>query len=414
MEIKIPGSKSITNRLLILAALSKQKIEIKNVASSTDSFYLIEALKKLGFKIDQYKDSLTIEKDNSLNVEKNIYTHNAGTTTRFLKAMSTLLNQELIISGDKRMHQRPIKALTDALNQLGAKTSCTNGCPPIKILPQTPTGGTCKLPGNISSQYLSAILMASPFFKSDTTIHIEDDLCSKPYVDITLNLMEEFGLEVKNDNYKIFTIKGSQSPSPKNIYTVESDASSASYIGALSIILNKPIGIPNLSKKSLQGDIQFLDLLEKMGATIKEHNNSIKITPPEKLKSLGEIDMNHIPDLVMTFAVLAGLSKETTTITNIANLRIKECDRISALECELQKLGAKVKTGKDWIRVSGPYKIISNTEINTYEDHRIALAFGMLTSIFSELKIENPKVVEKSFKNFWEQLNLITNESQHN
>ncbi|PIZ75152.1 3-phosphoshikimate 1-carboxyvinyltransferase [Candidatus Peregrinibacteria bacterium CG_4_10_14_0_2_um_filter_38_24] len=389
IKILVPGSKSIAARALILAALHDKKIKIKNIPTCDDTKYLINALKKLE------------KKSSTKNKDIKIFTGNAGTTTRFLTAFCALKidpkqKETIIIYGDKRMNERPIKELTSALNQLGAKIETTGGnkknCPPIKIYPSEITGGKVKIRGDISSQYISALMMISKFTKKKTTIKIEKKLCSKPYIKITEKLIKEF----ENENLKKFT--------------VESDASSASYIGEYAAINpDKKIILKNLTKNSIQGDIKFLEYLSKMGCKITEHKNYTEIEGMSTIKPLNNIDMNATPDLVMTFSVLAMFANGTTKITHISNLRIKETDRLQALENEIKKFGIKVKTGKDFIKIHGNPNLIakkykSPISINTYNDHRIAMAFGVLNSKIPKLKIENPKCVSKSYPTFWKDL----------
>ncbi len=411
INISIPGSKSITNRAIILAALSKGTTILENAAICDDSTYMINGLKKLGIKIHQKGSTVKIigtgGKFQKQKNKINIYTGNAGTTTRFLTALATLTGNEIIIDGDKRMRERPIKELVKALTQLGAKIEMTRDCPPLHIYPSKLHGGKISLPGNISSQYLSAILLISPFIPAKTTINIEQKLCSRPYVDMTIRIAKHFEI-----------------PQNKTIL-IESDASCASYFGAYAALHpDKQILLQNIHENSIQGDIKVLKYLEKMGCKITEQKNGTLVQGPHKLKSLGTVDMNETPDLVMTFAVLAMFTEGKTKITNIGNLRIKETDRISALENELKKLGARVKTGKDWIEIESPFPGMKNPtckfthvsenqnktktrqsrQVHTYDDHRMAMSFGIITDIFRNLTIENPSCVSKSYTTFWKEL----------
>jgi len=382
ISITTPGSKSISNRALFLSAFSDKPIKFKNLADCDDTAYMLQGLKKL-------KGKSPIK----------IYTGNAGTTTRFLTALSTLTGKKVIIDGDKRMRERPIEPLAKALNNLGAKVKTTNGCPPLTIEPQKLTGGRISLPGNISSQYISAILMIAPFAEKETIIDVEQELCSKPYIKMTTEVLKTFGIKVLNKNFKQLKIKPTKAKFPTS-YTVESDASSASYIGGYAALHpEKAITIKNLPKKSIQGDIKFLDYLKKMGRRMP-------------LKALGKVDMNETPDLVMTFAVLGAYAKGTTHITNIENLRIKETDRIRALKQELTKLGIKVKTTKNSIKIEGNPDLRENPPtheiiIETYNDHRMAMCFGMIQDLIPNLKIKNPNCVSKSYSTFWKDLKLM-------
>lgn len=420
MSIKItpPGSKSLTNRALILATLKNGKTIIKNAALCDDTHYMINGLKKLGAKILQNKSKIIfkgIKAQSKIEASAKgssikIYTGNAGTTTRFLTALSTLRGENIIINGDSRMKERPIQELTKALNKLGAKIETNKGFPPIKISSQKITGGKISLPGNISSQYLSALLMTMPFAQKATIIKIEKNLCSKPYAEMTLKVLQSFGIKIINKNFKQFIIKPNQKIKSPKTYTIESDASSASYIGAYAAIHpKKTIIIDNINANSLQGDIKMLKYLQKMGCKLTKTKNGIQIKGPKELKSIKKVDMNDTPDLVMTFAVLAMFTKGKTHITNIENLRIKETDRIEALKNEIKKFGIKVKTTSSSIEIEGnPYLMDSLKDkiinIETYSDHRIAMSFGVIKDLFRKMKIKNPSCVSKSYSTFWKDL----------
>ncbi len=393
MLIKVPGSKSITTRARALAALSGSEVTLQNAAVCDDSKYMLKGLMKIGF---QEKEPIKI------------FTGNAGTATRFLTAIASITDKKTIIAGDKHMATRPIKPLVDALNKLGAKIKCPTGCPPVMIYDQPPIGGEIKIPGDISSQYITALLMIAPFLEEPTTIKITGQLASKPYVEMTIKMMKDFGLKVANKNFKEFTIKPQNAKPPKT-YHIEGDCSSASYLGAFAALNPKsPVTLENISENSLQGDIKFLQYLKKMGCTIPHSGKKIKIQGPRQLKSLGTIDMNETPDLVMTFAVLAMFTEGETRITNIANLRIKETDRLAALENEIKKFGIKVRAGKDFIAVTGgPLDFNKKIAVETYDDHRIAMCFGILLNKFPNLKIKNPECVRKSYPDFWKHMSKL-------
>ncbi|MEK7673028.1 MAG: 3-phosphoshikimate 1-carboxyvinyltransferase [Patescibacteria group bacterium] len=452
ISISIPGSKSLSNRALVLAALNKGKTTLVNIADCDDTSFMISGLKKLGIKIKENKDYLEIEgcggnfKKSKKTIE--IYTGNAGTTTRFLAALATITGNEVVINGDERMRERPISELTKALTTLGADIKTTNGFVPLKISAKKLVGGLVKIPGNISSQYLSAILLVAACAKSDVKIRIEQELCSKPYLLMTLKLLKEFGIKFQNKNFEQIVIKPLNNQLRKSEkyqeaaktarleqkkYTIESDASSASYFGAYAALHpNKPILLKNIHKNSLQGDIKFLEYLKKMGCKISQKKDGTIVQGPKILKSLGTVDMNETPDIVMTFAILALFTEGKTKITNIGNLRIKETDRLQALENEINKLAkfanlnVKVKTGKDWIEIKNNESAqinrgnsvhknpvesktrlrqsSDNATISTYNDHRMAMSFGILTNIFPFIKIENPGCVSKSYMTFWDDL----------
>src|SRR3989339_414014 len=411
IKINISGSKSITNRILILCALSNQKILIKNIGICEDVICMIDSLKKLGIKILRKGNDLEITGNNGNFAKQNkklikLNTKNAGTTTRFLTALCVFCKNNILIDGNSRIKERPIKELTDALKNLGANIKTDNGYLPLKISPTVKTGGSIKIKGNISSQFISALLLTQFLSKQNTVINIEQKLYSRPYIEMTIKLLNQLGIKVLNKNFKQLMIKGNQVPKSQKIIKIEPDASSASYIGEFCAINKKSAIIENLNKNSIQGDIKFLDYLKKMGCKISNEKEGIKITGPKLLKPLGKIDFNETPDLVMTFAVLAMFAKGKTKICNIENLRIKESDRISALENEIKKFGIKVNTGKDFIEIQGSREILeknhlSKITINTYNDHRIAMCFGVLRNLFPNMKIENPSCVKKSYVNFW-------------
>jgi 3-phosphoshikimate 1-carboxyvinyltransferase len=396
LKIAVPGSKSIANRALILNHLCGDKTELKNLPDCDDVKLMLKALNDI--KNHQGTGPLQLN------------TGFAGTTTRFISAVTSLLPYPCTIDGSQRMRERPIKELTDALRQLGASLTDNEGFPPIEINSIIPKGGKLTIKGHISSQYLSAILMIAPFLQENTEIDIEGDLCSKPYIDITLNLLEQFGLKVENENYKKFKIEGQQVPEAPKSLKIEADCSSASYIGAYAALNpSKEIIITNLSLESIQGDIKFIEYLKTMGCKIETAENGITIKGPQNLSSLGEIDMNSTPDLVMTFAVLAIFTEGTTIIKNVANLRIKETDRLEALQNELTKIEVKVETGPDYIKITGQKEIHAtiNAEIETYEDHRMAMSFGILTNNYPGIKIQNPVCVSKSYTTFWNDINKL-------
>ncbi len=399
VKLKIPGSKSIANRALILNFLTGGKTTLKNIPDCDDTKYMSEGLEKLKSSAKSVK----------------IHTGNAGTITRFLIATATLTGKTVVIDGEKRMRERPVQELLDTLKQLGAKIESPKNRLPVKILPSKPRGGKIKMTGRTSSQFLSAILMIGPFLENPTEIKVEHKVCSKPYIDMTLKLMRNFGIPPKNitvcKNFRNFKIEPiiEEHSVPKS-YTIESDATSASYMGAyVALRPGEKVFLLGLNKKSIQGDIKFLTYLERMGCKIEEQEKGVLITSPKKLKSLGTVDMNDTPDLVPTFAVLSSQTEGRTIIKNIATLRLKECDRILALKNELTKLGAKIKTDKDSISIEKGKAPLRDISISTYNDHRIAMSFAILQGVLPNinLKIENPECVSKSYTTFWEDLSRL-------
>ncbi len=405
--IKIPGSKSYSNRALVVAALAKGETTLENLLDCEDTQVMIEALKKMGIQVEKQKKAIVINPIEKLRYDGEIFVAGAGTTTRFLTALCVLGVGKIKLHGIERMHQRPIEDLVEALKpiidgNIEAETVNAQGkkCPPVLIDSKALKGGKTSLKGNTSSQYLSALLMVSPRAESNVEIEILGELTSKPYVDITLDVMKQFGVEVDNQDYKKFVVKTGQNYQGRS-YRVESDASSMSYFLAAAAITGGKIKIDGANSKSVQGDIHFIDVLEMMGCKIEKGEDFLEIQGPEKLKAI-EVDLNNMPDTAQTLAVLAAVADGTTKITGIATLKVKETDRIKALETELGKVGIKAEAGTDSLIIHGGQP--SGTTIATYNDHRMAMSFSVLGLKVSGIKIENPECVSKSFPNFFEKL----------
>lgn len=399
-EIAVPGSKSYTNRALIVSALAGGRTIIEKPSLCDDVNYMVNALNKLGVKVIKKRGCLEVYgAGGKLKVqEKKLYLGNAGTTMRFLTAFAALANGKIILTGNKRMKERPIQDLVDGINKLGANAKTDNGYPPVTIEGKNLTGGKIELNGDKSSQFLSSILMAAPYAKNDVKIEVIN-LTSKPYVDMTLNVMKEFGVKVINNNYKMFLVKNNQKYKAKR-YIVEGDASSASYFFASAAITKGKVKVKNINPKLMQGDIYFADILKKMGCRIKKGKDFIEVQGSD-LRGVN-IDMNQTPDIVQTLGVVAAFAKTNTKITNVANLRIKETDRIEALATELRKIGAKVCELKDGLLIK-PDKL-HGAEIKTYNDHRMAMSFAIAGLKIDGIKIKNPECVNKSFPEFWDKL----------
>lgn len=402
--IEAPPSKSYTNRALIIAALAKGRSMLINPLFSDDTNYMITALMQFGIRIDRKGNNLIVYGSNgNLNQpKKKIFVGNAGTTMRFLASLSSLVKGQTTITGDKRMLQRPIKDLLDALHQLGVRSESNNGMPPIKIYGGVLNGGTIRLNGNISSQFLSSILMCAPYAKHGITINMIGNLASKPYVDITLDIMKSFGINVKNLNYKRFMIANVKKYSAKN-YAIEGDASSASYFFAAGAITKGNVRIKNINPGSKQGDIKFVDLIKRMGCGVKKGRGFIEVQG-HSLKSI-DVDMNDMPDVVPTLAVTSLFADSTTTIRNVSNLRVKETDRLRALAVELRKVGAEAKETEDCIIIKR--RRLRKAIIETYNDHRMAMSFAIAGLAVNGIRIKNPACVSKSFPDFWKKFGQL-------
>ncbi len=402
--IEAPPSKSYTQRALIIAALADGTSIIKNPLLSNDTNYMISALGQLGVKIIKNGNNLIVHgKNGKLNSSKNkIFVGNAGTTMRFITSLASLAEGETVITGDKRMQQRPIQDLLNVLNQLGIKSESNNGLPPVKIYGNSFNGGNVKLKGDVSSQFLSSVLMCAPYAKKATTISIIGNLASKPYVDITLDVMNNFGVNVKNLNYKRFIVNNNRKYKAGS-YKIEGDASSASYFFAAAAIAKGKIMVKNINPDSKQGDIKFVDILKKMGCGVKKGKDFVEVQG-NRLKSI-YVDMNDMPDVVPTLAVTSLFAESTTTIRNVQNLRFKETDRLKALAFELRKIGANVEETNDGLKIRR--RRLQKAIIETYNDHRMAMSFAIAGLAINGIKIKNPNCVAKSFPDFWKKFNSL-------
>jgi len=398
-EIEVSGSKSYTNRALIISSLARGKTILKKPLISDDTKHMINALRLLGVKI-KIKDSEFEIMPKALHpAEDELFIGNSGTSARFLTAFAALIPGKTKITGEKRMQQRPIKELLFAIEQLGIKYQCESFCPPLEIKGGTLVGGDCEINGEESSQYLTAILMIAPYSQKDITIKIKGELSSKPFVDMTIDIMKKFGVKVENENYKTFIIKAGQRYRGGE-YTIEADMTAASYFFAAPAIVGGTVRVKNINPDTKQGDINFIYALEKMGCKINKGKDFIEVSKTKELKPI-EIDMNSMPDVAQTLAVTALFANGTTKIRNIANLRIKETDRIKATVTELRKLGAKVIESDSGMIIQPPVNGFKPARIKTYNDHRMAMSFALTGLRIPGIKIENPECVNKTFPEFW-------------
>ena len=405
--VKMPGSKSISNRVLLLAALADGETRVENLLDSDDTRVMLNALELLGVRIE--RDSATVRGGSFPNKSADLHLGNAGTAFRPLTAVLALAGGDYRLSGAPRMHERPIGDLVDALRALGARIDYLGkeGFPPLALHPGTIRGGApLRVRGEVSSQYLSALLMAAPLAGSETRIEVEGELISKPYVEITLALMRRFGVKVERDGWKTFTVPARRYASPGGI-RVEGDASSASYFLAAGAIAGGPVRVEGVGRGSIQGDVRFTEVLAKMGAKISWGEDWIEASASGgKLKPI-DADLNHIPDAAMTAAVAALFADGTSTLRNIASWRVKETDRIAAMAAELRKLGAVVEEGADSIRITPPAALRSAT-IATYGDHRMAMSFSLAALGGIRVRIDDPACVAKTFPEYFAALASIS------
>ena len=411
-EIFLPGSKSLSNRALLIAALAKGKTKITNLLVSDDINYMLNALKSLGveYALSDCGTECTVVGNNGFFKTKEpleLYLGNAGTAMRPLCAALAASEGEFILTGEERMKERPIGHLVDALAQLGSDIEYLENkdYPPLRIKGKALTGNTVTIDGSISSQFLTSILIIAPLLTTDTNIEIEGELVSKPYIDITLDIMHRFGINVQNNDYTSFTVSGNQSYQALEKYMVEGDASSASYFLAAGAIKGGEITVHGVGKLSVQGDKHFADVLEKMGADVHWKDESITVVG--KPLTAVDMDMNHIPDAAMTIATTALFATGTTTIRNIYNWRVKETDRLFAMATELRKVGAEVVEGEDYISITPP-KALKHAEIDTYNDHRIAMCFSLVALSDTAVTINDPKCTAKTFPDYFEKLAQVS------
>ena len=417
-EITLPGSKSISNRVLLLSALCQkgQVTRVRDVLDSDDTRVMLAALNTLGVSITQVSEhdyDVIGTGGEFTNKDANLFMGNAGTAIRPLTAVLALQQGTYHLHGVPRMHERPIGDLLEALVQIGVQVEYKGnaGYPPFTLAPaRIPEGElSLSIKGNVSSQFLTAVLMAAPLLNRNVTIHVIGELISKPYIEITLNLMARFGVQVAREGWSSFTIAaGSQYQSPKEIF-VEGDASSASYFIALGAIGGGPINIYGVGLSSIQGDVKFADALQMMGANVMMGANWVEVRGIEgdALRAI-ELDCNHIPDAAMTLATAALFAKGTTRLTNIASWRVKETDRLSAMATELRKVGATVVEGADFIEITPPAADAwRHAEIDTYDDHRMAMCFSLLALSKVGVTISEPECVAKTFPTYFEVLQKL-------
>lgn len=410
-SVRLPGSKSISNRVLLLAALADGETEVRDLLASDDTERMLEALQTLGvgvthlggeaWKIAGCGGRFPVR-------QAELFLGNAGTAFRPLTAALALAGGDYLLKGVARMHERPIGDLVDGLRQLGADVTYlgNDGYPPLQLKPaMIRPDGAVKVRGDVSSQFLTGLLMALPLTGETVTVEVVGELISKPYIEITLATMARFGVVVERDGWQRFTVKaGSRYVSPGTVY-VEGDASSASYFLALGAIGGGPLRVEGVGADSIQGDVRFAEALAQMGAIIDTGPNWMSARAPQGGLVAVDLDCNHIPDAAMTLATAALFARGTTTLRNIASWRVKETDRIAAMATELRKLGAEVEEGADYIKVTPA--AIRPAAIDTYDDHRMAMCFS-LAAFATPLRINDPKCVAKTFPDYFERFAAVT------
>ena len=408
--VQLPGSKSISNRVLLLAALAKGKTQVRGLLDAEDTRVMLDALQKLDVRIDTRDfDSLVVAGEGRILPKKrDLFLGNAGTAFRPLTAALAVCGGEYRLMGKPRMHERPIRDLVEPLRRIGASIDYTGneGYPPLAIRTGSiKVEGPIPMRGNVSSQYLSALLMALPI-AGGGTVQIEGELISKPYVTITLNMMRKFGNEVTVNGWRSFDVPGYDYVAPAEIY-VEGDASSASYFLAAGAIAGGPVRVTGVGRDSIQGDVRFTEVLAAMGANVDLGPDWIEVSSSGRLKPI-DMDLNHIPDAAMTAAVTALFATGPSTIRNIGSWQVKETDRITAMARELRKLGAVVVEGPDFLKITPPAKLNAGVAIDTYDDHRMAMCFALAALGGVPVRINDPECVAKTYPAYFVEFDRLT------
>ena len=413
--IRLPGSKSISNRTLLLAALAQGETLIHDLLISDDVERMLDALTTLGVTWRRDEDVYRITGVNGPfpNKRADLFLGNAGTAFRPLTAALALCGGHYRLSGVPRMHERPIGDLVDALRQVGAVIAYlqNEGFPPLEISPASLVeNNVVRVRGDVSSQFLTGLLMALPLTGRPMTIKVIGELISKPYVEITLNLMERFGVQVARDGWCGFTLAARSAYRSPGAIHIEGDASSASYFLAAGAIAQGPVRVEGVGRASIQGDVRFVEALQHLGAHVAMGDNWIEVAAPEvgRLRAF-DLDLNHIPDAAMTLAIAALFTDGPCRLRNIASWRVKETDRISAMATELRKVGADVEEGEDYLRITPPpaAKFTPSALIDTYDDHRMAMCFSLVSLAGVPVRINDPNCVAKTFPDYFQRFAAI-------
>lgn len=410
--VRPPGSKSITNRALIVAALAEGNTQLTGVLDSQDTQVMIESLNRLGIKVEHDRENCCVEVAGCggkiPQSEASLWLENSGTSIRFLTALCAVGHGEYVLDGNQRMRQRPIQDLVESLQQLGVDVACENdtGCPPVRVNARGLSGGETSISGSVSSQYLSALLMVAPMALGPITIAIQGAMVSKPYLDITLGVMAQFGVTIDRIQSDVWRIQPQTYQRP-GAYDIEPDASAASYFFAAAAITGGKVTVEGLNQDALQGDINFIRVLEDMGCQIKQDRNSITVQGGP-LKGI-DVDMNDISDTAQTLAAVALFAEGPTRIRNVAHIRHKETDRLAAIATELKRLGVQVEETEDAVTIH-PGEI-QPAIIETYDDHRMAMSFALVGLKIPGIQIADPGCTRKTYPNFFDDLERLCGQS---
>jgi 3-phosphoshikimate 1-carboxyvinyltransferase len=398
---RVPGSKSITNRALVLAALAEGESRLEGVLHSDDTRHMRAGLEALGIRIDDDGPTTLVVHGGRSRLrrpEKPLFIGNSGTTVRFLAAVAALVPGPVTLEGDEHMARRPLQDLADGLRQLGVTVDCPTGCPPLTVHGGKLPGGRVRMHGGRSSQYFSALLLAGAAADGELEVEVEGRLVSRPYVEITRRMVADFGGRV-DEAGEGFSVR--RATYAARTYAIEPDASSASYPFALAAATGGAITVPDLGEGALQGDYRFVEVLALAGAEVTRHGNATTVRGVGALRGV-DVDMHDISDTVMTLAAIAPLASGITRITNVANIRIKETDRLAAVVAELERLGQFVAHGQDFVTIEP--RPIQHALVRSYSDHRMAMSFAVLGAAAGGVSIEDPSCVAKTYPGFWDDL----------
>jgi 3-phosphoshikimate 1-carboxyvinyltransferase len=408
LDLAVQGSKSLTNRALIAAALAPGMTKLVNASFSDDSKYLATALNQIGIPVEtrDKDDVILVNGGKPLKSDGEFFMGNAGTALRFFTSFVCLGKGQYEIDGEARMRERPIGGLVEALRKLGAEVryEMSDGCPPLAIKANGLKGGKTVVAGDTSSQFISSLLLSAPGASGPVEIEVEGEVASKPYIEITLDVMRDLGVPVEREAYRRFRIPAGSRYQSK-VYKIEADGASANYFLAMAAVTAGKARVRGVGSRSHQGELKFAAILEQMGCTVKMFPEAIEVTGNGPLKGV-DVDMNDCPDSVQTLAAVALFAKGVTRVRNVKNLRVKETDRIAAIAKECAKLGANVDEMEDGFALTPPAKV-GSAEIETYKDHRMAMSFAVAAVAAPGILIKDPDCVSKSFPGFFEQLGTL-------
>ena len=412
-DVDIPGSKSQTNRALVMAALADGLTRVENALDSEDTRMMVRSLRSMGFGIERSNGAelrVAGEGGRIPTGSAELHVGNSGTTARFLTALAGLAHGSYTIDGVARMRQRPIQDLVDGLRPLGVDvvSASGNGCPPVTVRGAGLTGGLTRMRGGWSSQYFTAILLVAPYAETDVIIEVEGPLVSQPYIRMTIEMMAGAGVQVQNDDYRRFRIAAGQRYR-SGVIKVEPDASNASYFLAAAALVGGRVRVNGLGRGSLQGDIGFLDVLAQMGCAVSKQDTHVEVVGPGALRGI-DIDLNGMPDMAQTLCALAPFAEGPVIIRNVANLRIKETDRLAALAAEMGKLGVRTEVRKDGITVYPGVEQLRGAEVETYGDHRMAMSMSLIGMRVPGVVIRDPGCVNKTFEGYFAALESLTSQ----